>query len=254
MSSPKTPSETTTTVKNELPAWAQPYSEGLMAKGAAVAERPYQAYTGNRIAGFSPEQLQGMQGTMTRATQGNAAVNAGQGMLEKTLKGDYLSPDSNPWFRQNVESAMGQVQGRLNNQFNNPGAFGSTAHQEVMNRGLGELASGMYGQNYANERANQMGAAGQALGYGAQDYNDLNAMLRVGDTTRQMSQDQLTQAYNDWLEQRNYPLQQLDILGNTIGMAVGNQGSTLSTAPNPNQSNPWATALGAGLTGYGLLS
>jgi len=254
MSGGSQPSTTTTTVKNELPEWAKPYSESLMSKGAAVSERPYEAYSGNRLAGFSPEQLQGMTGTMNRATQGNQAVNTGQSMLTNTLRGDYLSPDSNPWLRQNVDAAMGQAQGRLNSQFNNPGAFGSTAHQETMAKGLGGIGAQMYGQNYANERQNQMGAAGQALNYGQADYNDLNAMLGIGDTTRQLTQDQMTQAYNDWLEQRNYPLQQLDILGNTIGMATGNQGSTLSTAPNPNQSSSLANLAGAGLAGYGLLS
>jgi len=254
MGGSSTPSTTTQTVKNELPEWAKPYSLSLMNKGAAVADRPYEAYGGDRLASFSPEQKLGMYGTVNRATQGNQAVNTGQGMLKNTLRGDYLSPDSNPWLRQNVDAAMGQAQGRLNSQFNSPGAFGSTAHQETMAKGLGGIGAQMYGQNYANERQNQMGAAGQALNYGQADYQDLNALLGIGDTTRQYNQDQLTQRYNDWLEQRNYPLQQLDILGNSLGMAVGNQGSTLSTAPNPNQSSSLANLAGAGLAGYGLLN
>jgi len=251
--SSKQPSNVTTTTKNELPSWAQPYSKDLMSQGAAVAARPYEAYTGNRIAGFSPEQQQGLGMTVNRATQGNSAVNAGQGMLQNTLQGQYLSPDSNPWLKQNVDTAMGQAQGRLNTQFNTPGAFGSTAHQGTMANNLGNIAAQMYGQNYTNERNNMMGAAGQALGYGQSDWQDINALMGAGDTTRQLSQDQLTQAYNDWQQKQNYPLQQLDILGNAINMAVGNQGSTLSTAPNPYQSNTAATALGAGLAGYGLL-
>jgi hypothetical protein len=98
-----------------------------------------------------------------------------------------------------------------------------------------------------------MGAAGQALNYGQADWQNIGQLLGIGDTTRALNQDQLTQGYQDWQQAQNYPLQQLDILGNTIGMATSGQGSTLSTAPNPNQSNPYATAAGAALAGYGLL-
>jgi hypothetical protein len=250
----KSPSNTTSTVKSELPDWAKPYSVDLMKQGAAVASRPYEAYTGNQIAGFSPEQQLGLNATVNRSTSGNAAANAGNTMLQNTLQGNYLNPSTNPYLRQNVDTAMSQAQGKINGQFNTPGAFGSTAHQGVMANSLGGIASNMYGQNYATERNNMMQAAPQALGYAANDWTDINALLGAGDTTRQLSQDQQTQAYNNWLEQRNYPLQQLDILGNSINQAVGNQGSTLSTAPNPNRSNGAATALGAGLAGYGLLS
>ena len=251
--SSKPPSNTTSTTKQELPSWAVPYSQQLLTQGAAVANRPYESYSGQRIAGFSPEQQMGMRMGINRATPGNQAQNYGQGMLENTLRGDYLSPDSNPWLRQNVDAAMGQAQGRLNSQFNNPGAFGSTAHQETMAKGLGGIASQMYGQNYDMERQNQMGAAGQALNYGQADWQNIGQLLGIGDTTRALTQDQLTQGYQDWQQAQNYPLQQLDILGNTIGMATSGQGSTLSTAPNPNQSNPYATAAGAALAGYGLL-
>lgn len=253
-SSPKTPSTTQTTTRNELPTYAQPYSQELLTKGAEVANRPYEQYSGDRIAPLSAEQQLGITGTMNRAQQGNAAVNAGQSMLGNTLSGQYLNPNSNPFFRNTVDTAMNQAQGAVNAQFNRPGSWGSSAHEGVMSGTLGGIANQMYSQNYQNERANQMNAANQALGYGQADYNDLNAMLGVGDTTRQYQADLLGQQYNNWLEQRNYPLQQLDILGNAINMSVGNQGSTLSTAPNPYQSNNAATLMGAGLAGYGLLN
>lgn len=249
----KQPSSTTTTTKQELPAWAVPYSQQLLKTGSEVAKRPYEQYTGERIAGFSPEQQMGINMGVDRATQGNQAMNIGQGMLESTLAGNYLSPESNPYFKNTVNQAMDQTQGRINTQFNRPGAFGSTAHQDVMTRGLGDIANQMYSQNYMNERGNQMSAAGQALNYGNADWQNIGQLLGIGDTTRQLTQDQLTQAYQDFQQQQNYPLQQLDIMGNVLGMATSGQGSTLSTAPNPYQTNPYATALGAGLAGYGLL-
>ena len=254
MGGSKTPANTTSVTTTELPEWIQPYSEQLLAKGVAASERPYEAYGGQRIANFSPAQSLGLDMTTDRALQGNAAVNSGERMLANTLGGGYLTPESNPYLRRNVETAMGQTAGRLNSQFNNPGAFGNTAHQEVMARSLGDVASQMYGQNYGMERGNQMNAANQALGYGQADYQDLNAMLSAGDTYRQYDQDLKNQQYADWLAQQNYPLSQLDILGNTIGMSMGNTGTTTSTAPNPYQGSSTANLLGGASTAAGLYS
>jgi hypothetical protein len=254
MGGSSSPSHTTSTVKNEPPDWIKPYSIDLMEQGAATAKRPYTAYSGQRIANLSPEQRSGLTGVVNRTAAGNPAMNAGESMLTNTLSGQYLSPDSNPWLRQNVDTALGQAQGAVSSQFNRPGAFGSSAHEGVASRELGNIAAQMYGQNYMNERANQMNAANQALGYGQADYQDLNALLAAGDTTRQYQQDLLNQQYQDWLEQQNYPLKQLDILGNTIGMSIGNSGTSQTTAPNPYQPNTAANILGGGLSAYGLLN
>ena len=248
------PSNTTTTTKTELPEWIQPYAEGLLQKGVDTANRPYEAYGGERISPLSNEQNMGLQGTTNRALYGNQAVNTGQNMLTNTLGGAYLTPESNPYLQRNVNVALSQAAGNLNSQFNKPGAFGNTAHQEVMARSLGDVASQMYGQNYSNERNNQMSAANQALGYGQADYQDLNALLAAGDTRRNYSQDLLNQGYADWQEKQNYPLRQLDIMGNTIGMSMGNTGQSTTNAPNPYQGSTAANLLGGAAGAAGLYS
>ena len=289
------PSSTTTVTKAELPEWIQPYSEDLLKRGVELSNKPYEAYGGQRISPLSQEQEMGLQGTVQRSTMGNQAMNAGENMLTGTIQGQYASPfantamakqaqlmntmggqymtpESNPYLQRNVNTALSNVAGRLNSQFNRPGAFGNTAHQETMARSLGDVASNMYGQNYAQERQNQLSAAGmgsqdymqeranqltaanQALGYGQADYQDLNALLAAGDTRRNYSQDILNQQYGDWQEQQNYPLRQLDILGNTIGMSMGNTGTTTATGPNPYQGSSAANLLGGASTAAGLYS
>jgi hypothetical protein len=247
--SSKPPSSTTTT--QEVPTWAQPYAKDILSRGVAISEKPYTPYTGTRIAGFSPEQESALSGVVNRANTGNAAMNLGQGNLESMLRGDYLNPESNPYFKNTVDTAMNQVQGRLNTQFNNPGAFGSSAHQEVMARGLGDVANQMYSQNYNMERANMMNALGMAPQYAQSDYQDLNALMGAGDMRRQYSQDVLNQQYADWLEAQGYDANALRQLGDFYNIAVGGQGIT--TQPNPYQQNTMANVLGAGLTGAGLL-
>ena len=47
---------TTQTQISELPDWAKPYAQETLAKGKSLSATPYQNYTGDRIAGFSPLQ------------------------------------------------------------------------------------------------------------------------------------------------------------------------------------------------------
>jgi hypothetical protein len=161
-----------------------------------------------------------------------------------------MSPDSNPWLKQNVNQALNDVQGRVNTQFNKPGAWGGTAHQELLTRNLGDTASQLYGANYSNERTNQLRAAAFAPQLAAADYNDAEQLLSVGDAYRGYEQDLLNQSYQDWLDQQQYPNRQLDILGSAISTGSGGYQSTTSAA-TPYQSSPLAGALGGGLLGAG---
>jgi hypothetical protein len=59
------PAQTTQT--QDLPDWAKPYAQEVLGKGAALTQTPYQAYTGERIAGFQPLQQTAFQGAATMA-------------------------------------------------------------------------------------------------------------------------------------------------------------------------------------------
>lgn len=52
------PSQQTQTVVNELPDWAKPSAQKVLARGEALTEREYVPYRGERIAGFQPLQQQ----------------------------------------------------------------------------------------------------------------------------------------------------------------------------------------------------
>lgn len=246
-----TPDKTTTV--SEPPAYVKPYAEDYLSRASAVSNTPYAAYSGQRIADLSPEQQAGLAAKTARATNGSPVMNAAQSDALKTISGGYLSPESNPWLASTVNKAMGDVQSRINSQFNKPGAWGSTAHQGVLTQGLGDIASGMYGANYVNERTNQLRAQALAPQYAASDYNDAEQLLSVGDARRQTTQDQLNQAYQDWLDQQQDPNKKLDILGSAINTGSGGYQSTTS-ASTPYQPNRLAGAVGGGLLGYGANS
>jgi hypothetical protein len=64
---PSNLSGSVTTTNDALPAWYQEYTRGIAAKADAVANQPYQAYTGPRIEGFNQTQLDAQQDVLGNA-------------------------------------------------------------------------------------------------------------------------------------------------------------------------------------------
>ena len=81
------PAEQKATQVTELPEWAKPYAKETLAKTQELTSQPYQAYGGERIAGFTPmqQQAQAAAGAMQVAPQVGAATGiagtAGLGSL-----------------------------------------------------------------------------------------------------------------------------------------------------------------------------
>lgn len=247
------PAQTTTIQKAELPAYVQPYAEQLMARGASLSNTPYQQYTGQRIAGMTPQNIAGLNMIQNRALGGSPEEQAARSQFTRTLSGEYMSPDANPWLKQNVDTAMGQAASRVNAQFGGSN-YGTSANQEQLARTLGEVSGQMYGQNYANEREAQQRMASLYPQFAGIDYTNAQQLLGVGDIYRQESQNVLNQNYADWLAQQQYPYQQLDVLSNAIKGATGGGGTTTTSTPNPYQINRTANAVGGALAGGSLAS
>lgn len=249
------PSTTSSTTTREIPAWAQGTAQNLLARGEALSYQPYQTYTGQRIADMTPDQMQGLQAIQNRAINGSPEEAAARQNYTDTMNGKYLSADSNPYLKGAVNTAMNDVQTRVNSQFGGNN-YGTTAHQETLTRNLADAANNIYAQNYANERNNQLKDASLSNQYGNIDYNNAQQLVGVGDIQRQESQNVLNNKYADWVASQNQPYRQLDVLANSLGAAVNGQGSVSSAgyAYSPYTTNNYASAIGAGLAGYGLLN
>lgn len=249
------PSNTTSTTTREIPTWAQPYAQELLQKGSALSQQPYQTYQGQRIADMTAQQTQGLQQIQNRALNGSPEEQAARQNYTDTMNGKYLSADSNPYLKGAIDTAMNDVQTRVNSQFGGNN-YGTTAHQETLTRNLADAANGIYAQNYANERNNQLKDASLSSQYSNIDYNNAQQLVGVGDIMRQESQDVLNNKFADWTASQNQPYRQLDVLANSLGAAVNGQGSVSSAgySYSPYSTNNYATAIGTGLAGYGLLN
>jgi len=300
----------------DLPEWAKPSAQKVLAKGEALTAQPYQTYDANRIAGFSPLQQQAFQGAQQlgptqqtamgsglAAASGLGALGTGYqagrfsgGQFTPMAAGQYMSPFIEqamaPQLREAQRSSdiMGQQNAAKAAQM---GAFGGSRQglmEAERQRNLGmqlgdirgrgyqtayEQAAGQFNQDMARrmqaqqlgEQSRQFGAnlglqglqtglqaAGQlgALGQQqfAQQQGAIQAQSAAGAQQQALEQQGLTQAYQDFLNQQNYPYKQLGFMSDLIrGLPLGQQ-STTSIYQAPPSALQTAGALGLGA--YGL--
>jgi hypothetical protein len=228
-----------------------------------VASLPYQPYSGPRIAQFRPTEQQGFDitqqavanrvgsqqlGAATQAAQQAAAFGPEQ--FQQNVAG-FMSP-----YQQNVvdatmarlSQARAERDAATKAQLAGAGAFGNTrrgvyeaqlAGEQDLNtaqvlanlyqQGFGQAAGLAAGMPEQQLRASQqLGAlAPQAL---AQEQAYAGMLGGVGQQQRGMAQQNLDLAYQDFLEQRGYPVEQLRILqsGLTGLPTVTNEARTMT--------------------------
>lgn len=230
---------TTTTQTSEPWGGLQPYLSDVYARAQAQANQG--AYGGPYISPWSPYSQQAIAQTVAGANDQNSLVSQAQRQLGKTIGGDYLSADSNPYFQGAVEQALNQVRRQTSSAFSGENV-GSSANQEWLNRQLAESALPMYAQNYQNERQNQLNAlmlAPQLQPWQAQQLAQAGA-----------AQESRGQAEIQAAQQQHYaPWDVLSRYGNILGTVQTPNSSTIS---QPYYTNPWASTLGGAISGAQL--
>lgn len=205
-----------------------------------LAQQPYLKDLFSRAQGLygsvpqqgSPYTLQAAQGLAAGAQNPNSITNQAAGQFGKTIGGDYLSADSNPYLRGAVNDTMNQIQGRVAGTFGTRGGnnYGSSAHQEWLGRSLADAALPIYAQNFQTERGRQLTAA------------------QYGPTADAAGAGQLAQA---GALQNQYNASPWDALQRYQQGVTGNFGQQ-GTATEPYQKpNDLLNALGLGIAAYG---
>ncbi len=244
-SQPSVPDKTTQTV--ELPEWAKPYAKDTLAKGAALTDinqNPYKQYGGERIAGFQPLQEQAFK-TVGGMDAGPAGFQAGIGQ--------YMSP-----YMQNVVDIEKREAGRQSGimgtqqqaQATQAGAFGGgrdaimrAERERNLSQQMGDIQS--RGSQAAYEQA------ANQFRQGIQQQSGLAQMQgQMGAQQQQQAQRPLDMAYQDFINQQNYPYKQLGFMSDMVrGLPLGQQ-STQSVYQAPPSTLQTVGALGMGA--YGL--
>lgn len=295
------PSRTNATTTTDVPPWLKPYGEKYLSEafqrffpgsrfvktGRQNGQDTY-GWEGGQLAeyggpdreilGFTEQELADRAGyrdflTTNDFSQGLTGV---QNLVDETIAGKYLDPNTNPHLRETYDVAAGDVTNQYQDaiapelaaKFAQAGALGGTANANadmVSRYGLGQnlrgLASDIYGQNYQQERSRQMDA-GSLAGSLTQLREQLGTqrfaqLLGLSESERQLMQQQEDVGYENELTRFEWPQKLLQFLGDTLGVSQGRASSTTSSAPNPNAGNDAATYGGlgiAGAAGLGLLN
>lgn len=293
--------------KTELPAWLEEITKENLSLADKIASRPYEAYGGQTIAGFSPEQEAafryiksgiGMTDPLYQRATGVTSDLTGykpkdiqaQSFLNANVN-QYMSPyigEVENRAIENANRALRQNVNQIGDQARAAGAFGGSrqgisegvATAETA-RSVGDLSAQLRDQAFARAtgliqadqdrafnaaRANQMaGLQGAGLRLNAANqlgslaglqqqarYMDAAALEGVGSQRQGLQQARLDDAYKRWLEQRNYPIEMLNLrLGATSATPYG---GTQTQTRTGGGGNSFLTGLGAVGTGVGMLA
>lgn len=210
--------------ESSLSNWAGDYVTDMLGKGQALANQPYQAYTGPLSAGQSTAQQAAFQGI------GNLSVPTGQmgaaGFQPQKFTAqaaqDYMNPYLQAALDPQIEEARRQAQiTRLGdaNRLTQAGAYGGSRQaimESELNRSLGQNLANITGQGYqtAYDKAMQQfnteqGAAQQAQNltnqYGLQA---LQNQASLGAQERAIQAEGIAADIAQFEEERDFPYKQ----------------------------------------------
>ena len=277
----------TTTEQSDPPEWMLPYMQDYLGRAQDVANNPYVQSPGTFTPANDTLQA-GWQATANRAINGSPEMGAAsqglQSFYSQPQQGAARNPYAsaqNPYLSEQIGYAQGDLTKAWNNttapQFDkmmsNSGSFGNSGVSQYaglaaqgLQQNLGRVSSdmrssaynkaadmseayagrsdSMYGQN----QNRMLNAYGMAPAFAANDYNDANALLGVGQQMQGFNQAATNQNNKWWEESQGFAQNQLNNYGGALGINTGTTSST--STPNPSTASQ---VVGGAIAGSQLL-
>jgi hypothetical protein len=255
-------SQNTTTQVQQIPAFEQQASQQNQAIAQSIGSQPYPVYQAPLIQGMTPLQSQGQ----SMAVNAAGSYQPDLQMAEAGLNPNAVSAYMNPYVSQalapqvqQLQMQLGQQQQGINANATEANAYGDArqgAANALQNLYGNNALSGLLGQGYSTafqqgqqalqgEQGIAANLAGlnQSLGLGG-----AGAVYTAGQQQQQLGQTELNAAYQQYLNQVNWPIQMLNVQESALSNSPYNI-ATATTLPSAN-----ATAQGFGaLAGLGGL-
>jgi hypothetical protein len=236
------PSQQTTSY--DIPQYFKDIQERTLKKAEQLGQRPYQAYTGQMIAPLSAlEQQSANVATQQLLPQTQQLRAIGEQRFTPTVAQQYM----NPYESQVIKGAIGdvedqyqQAQRALSAQAVGSGAFGGTRFGVERALGterfldqVGDISSRLRqagfesgAARFAADRATQLQAAQAQLSGTA---GAIQGLSTLGATSRGIEQAGLAEAYRDFIERREYPVEQVrQVVGALAGAPIRTYGEERS--------------------------
>lgn len=274
-------SSRTATTTPIVPAEVEAARKDLFTRAGAFAAQPFEAYTAQRFAEFTPDELAGFgaardvaraSGALAPLTgelvgQGVAAARGLATRLPETDLSGYMSPYTQavlePALRDIGERAA-QERLRLGQRSAQAGAFGGSRQaiseaelERGTQRAMGDLSAreraAAYNQAIAQFRLDQeripalyrgaLGDVGTGLTQTGQRLGtEVNPLTQIGGAQRALEQAELDFARQQFEEERDYPLRGIEVLRGSLGLSPQVLG--IGSTTNETRTEPGPNILG----------
>jgi len=207
-----------------LSSWAAPYVTGMLGKGEALSNMPYQAYQGPLTAGQSGLQTQAFQGLagLTLPTQQMGGFNP-TSFTSGTTAQDYMSPYVNAALEPQIAEAQRQAEiQRVENagRLSKAGAYGGSRQAIMESEGQRNLLRNLadiYGTGMQQAYTQGMGQFNteQNRAQAAQDLTNryglsaLAAQQQAGAAQRAIESQGIAADYAQFKEERDDPFKKV---------------------------------------------
>lgn len=212
----------TSVTKSEIPAELKPLASAYTTKALDLSQQAYTPFSGQRFAEFTPQQSQALGMIEQRAMSGSPLQSASEGALLQNIQGGQTNPFLDAMVKRAQENVL--TQGRQ--AMVGSGSFGNSGVEQQLTRGLGDVASQMYGQAYETDRARQMQAIGMAPQLQQAGYQDAAQLLQAGQLAQNQQQQAKDFAYQQFQEAQNLPYKQLAAMSGVFGTDLGRTQTT----------------------------
>jgi hypothetical protein len=213
------------TTRQNIPDELKPLVAAYSDKAIGIGNTGYTAYNDPRYADLNKTQNAGINAISQRALGGSDTMDNAESALNQNIAGGQTNPY--------LDAMVGKAQDSVRSQFNtgavNSGSFGNSGLQEQFQKGLGDVATNMYGQAYEGDRSRQMQAIGMAPTFGNQAYTDASQLLSAGQIQQDQAQQGMDFNYQQFQDQQNHPYKQLTAMGSAFANSPGQSSSTSST-------------------------
>ena len=267
----------TSTSQVQLPDYMEKAASSLVATAGDVAKENFIPYTGPRLAGFSDLEQQAM--AQAQQGRGLGGLRGAQAFTAATAAGMPAAADistyMNPYMTNVADVAARELtrrsemqQAANQAQAAQAGAFGGSRadiveaeRQRNLQQGLGDIYTQAQArafdtalkaaqQDRKTQLASGLGMAQTAATADALEASDINRQLGIGGLQRGMDQAVLDLGYQQFMQERDFPKQQLGFYSDILrGVPTGSMTTTVGAAPQ--QPSLFGQIAGAGIGALG---
>lgn len=225
-------------------------------------------YPGDTIAPMSAVTQQGHQATLNYAQDVAPGLwQAGTDALGVVMNPNMMYAESNPYLQSAIQAAQTPVTQQyeqsvipsISSAAQAAGAYGGSRHgtalanaSDAYMRNIGDISSNMAYQNYNDAQRMMLTGVGLSPGQMAAGALPGDLITNVGHEYDLHNQAIYDKDFEEWMWEANRPYEELAYYMEGVS-TPGLGGSSVSTMDDVNAmtSNPWTSALGGAIAGFG---